>query len=195
MKAIFINKKQKDSDEVQTGDIVATMEEIKEENLETIYANGNYSKGNIEGDTVEVAVSEIDSMIFESFEADKQPIEELKRESSSGSKASREIDNQIITDSNEEANTNEIFLCRVAQKEHNYLYTIGPYHLDNMQASFACWHCHIFIPARVQTFIIQLSSIFGQTIGNLIGFPVAIYSLAIELFHGGENIFNGLPEL
>ncbi|MCD9560859.1 hypothetical protein HAX54_019667, partial [Datura stramonium] len=46
-----------------------------------------------------------DNIIFESFEAAKQSIEELKREFDSGSKASQEIDGQIITNIDERVDT------------------------------------------------------------------------------------------
>ncbi|MCD7447183.1 hypothetical protein HAX54_025529 [Datura stramonium] len=58
-----------------------------------------------------ISYGEIDNTIFGSFKAAKQFIEQLKRESGDGSKASQEIDDQIIIDSNKEADTDEILLC------------------------------------------------------------------------------------
>ncbi|MCE3050890.1 hypothetical protein HAX54_048357 [Datura stramonium] len=52
-----------------------------------------------------ISDGETDSMIFEIFEAAKQSIEQLKKDSSSGSKASQEFGGQIITNIDEKADT------------------------------------------------------------------------------------------
>ncbi|KAK4355682.1 hypothetical protein RND71_024653 [Anisodus tanguticus] len=161
-----------DSGDVQTGDVAAATEEIKEADSETgtksldvkdvevepeqavsetIYANGDHSGESIEGDVVEAAVSgqssaisrsitgaeqileadgeakdqideevdheglisdgETDGMVFGSSEASRQFMEELERESGGGSyagaEASQEMDGQIVTDSDEEVDTDE----------------------------------------------------------------------------------------
>ncbi|MCD7468831.1 hypothetical protein HAX54_007329 [Datura stramonium] len=79
-----INKKQEDSDNVQTGDVVTAIKEIKESNLEidnisldtenvevepeeamskNVYVNCDHFEGNIEGDAEEVEISSQSSAI------------------------------------------------------------------------------------------------------------------------------------
>uniref|UniRef100_M1C4N4 Uncharacterized protein n=1 Tax=Solanum tuberosum TaxID=4113 RepID=M1C4N4_SOLTU len=152
-----IDIKQETLEDVLIGDMVASIEEIKEVNSEqvvpgAIYVDGDLYGESIEKDVWEVEVSDqssaisrsvigldqilkangenvdqidgeadlegqilgeaIDDITFESSKADKHVFEELERKydgvSYYGVEASEIIDDNIITDRDEEANTNEI---------------------------------------------------------------------------------------
>ncbi|MCE2055158.1 hypothetical protein HAX54_042081, partial [Datura stramonium] len=114
---LVINKKQKDADNIHTGDVIAAIEEIKEANLEidnisldvedveiepeetmseTIYANGDHSGENIEGNVEEVEVSSQSSIISKTTTGLKQI---LKVDEEAKYKMDKEVDHKdLISD-------------------------------------------------------------------------------------------------
>ncbi|MCD7473438.1 hypothetical protein HAX54_015307, partial [Datura stramonium] len=70
--------------------------ELEEKVSETIYPDGDHFRESIEGDTIEIEVSALSC---------QTSIDELKGEFGDGSKASREIDGQIVTNIDEKIDT------------------------------------------------------------------------------------------
>uniref|UniRef100_M0ZZP7 Uncharacterized protein n=1 Tax=Solanum tuberosum TaxID=4113 RepID=M0ZZP7_SOLTU len=106
--------------------MVAAIEEIKEddpkqeisETLRSTLIVEEKDKDQIDEETNlegQISGEGIDDIIFGSAKADKQVIEELEKKYDDGiyhsAEATQEIDNQIITDSNEEAYIDDNSLC------------------------------------------------------------------------------------